>query len=150
MNRLMSVLLFAPLAVAAFSAQAQAVYKCQSETAVVYSHEPCLNAAVVDARPAQEMGKSSGQSRKGADVRKSENGKAKARAMEPVSGETKEQSETRSRRLKLTTEARQECVKLDGVLPSLEADARSSGKPAAPNAEQRLLESRKRFRELRC
>ena len=150
MNRPISVLLFAPLAMAAFCAQAQTVYKCQSEAGVVYSHEPCLNAAVVDTTPTQGMDKSTGQSRKGADVRRSENNKATAKAMEPLLGESAEQLEKRNRRFKLTTEARQECAKLDGVLPVQETEARSSGKPAGPNAEQRLLESRKRFRELRC
>lgn len=150
MNRLISALLLAPVAMAVLGVYAQTVYKCQSETGVVYSHEPCLNAAVVDTTPTQGMDQSSGKSLKGAEVRKSETNRATAKAMEPLLGEKAEQYEKRHRRFKLATAARQECVKLDGMLPGLEADARSSGKPAAPNSEQRLLESRQRFRELNC
>ena len=150
MFRLRACLTPVVLALATWSAGAQTVYKCQSDNAIVYSHEPCLGAAVVDTRPTEGMDKSSGQSRKGADVRKSETNKATAKAMEPLLGETAEQLEKRHRRFKLTVEARQECAKLDGVLTVQETEARSTGKAAAPNAEQRLLESRKRFRELRC
>lgn len=57
----------ASLLVIAASANAQPVYRSVGKGAVVYSHEPCIGAEVVDTT-LQGLDKSSGQSRKGADV----------------------------------------------------------------------------------
>ena len=60
------------LALTALTCAAQTVYKCESKGAVTYSHEPCMGAKVVDTTPTQGLDKSSGSSRKGADVRQVE------------------------------------------------------------------------------
>ena len=79
---------------------------------MVYSHEPCLDAQVVDTTPTQGLDKSSGTSRKGADVQKSETNKAMAKALEPIFGETAEQYELRHKRFKLSPKDRAECATL--------------------------------------
>jgi len=138
------------LVMASFTCGAQVVYKCESKGAVTYSHEPCMGASVVDTTPTQGLDKSSGQSRKGADVRNEENNKAMAEVLKPLLGESPEQRSTRIRRFKLSPADRFECENLDGRLAKLESGVRNPEKAAAARAEVNLFESRKRFRELRC
>jgi hypothetical protein len=129
---------------------AQTVYKCKSNGPVVYSHEPCLGAQVVDTRPTQGLDKLSGTSRKGADVQRSETNKAMSKALEPIFGETAQQYELRHKRFKLPLKDRAECATLDTRLPAHETAARNAEKDAAAAAEATLFESRKRYRELGC
>ena len=117
---------------------------------MVYSHEPCLGAQVVDTTPTQGLDKASGQSRKGADVRRSETNKAMADALQPIFGETPQQYQIRHRRFKLPTKDRLECASLDVRLPEQEMAARDADKDAAGRAVAGLFESRKRYRELGC
>jgi hypothetical protein len=138
------------LAVVASSADAQNVYKCTPNGRVVYSHEPCLGAQVVDTRPTQGLDKSSGQSRKGADVQKNEMNKAMAEALQPILGETPAEREKRHRRFKLPPSDRSECATLDAALLAQEAELRKTDKGGVPKAEAALFESRRQFRELRC
>lgn len=138
------------LALTAFTCMAQTVYKCESKGAVTYSHEPCMGAQVVDTTPTQGLDKSSGSSRKGADVRQIEQNKAWADAMRPIFGETPAQREKRHRRFKLTPAERSECERLDGRLPAQEAARHNADKAGAARADVDLFESRKRYRELRC
>jgi hypothetical protein len=135
---------------AALSCAAQTVYKCESKGAVVYSHEPCIGARVVDTTPTQGLDKSSGKSRKGADVVKTEQNKAIAEALHPLFGETPAEREKRHRRFKLPSEDRMECYKLDARLPAQQSATRNVDKAAAAKAETNLFEFRKRYRELRC
>jgi hypothetical protein len=132
------------------SVQAQTVYRCESKGSVVYSHEPCLGAKAVDTTPTQGLDRSSGQSRKGADVRKSEQNKVFAEAFQPLLGETPEQRETRHRRFKLSSADKLECANLDSRMPAQAAAVSNAEKAAAAKAKTVLFESRKRFRELRC
>jgi hypothetical protein len=138
------------LALAPICLGAQPVYKCQSKGSVVYSHEPCIDAQVVDTTPTQGLDKSSGKSLKGADVRRSEHNKAMAEALRPIFGESTAEYEKRHRRLKLSPGDRLECSSLDGRMAGQEADVRNAGKGAATGPEAALFESRKRYRELRC
>jgi hypothetical protein len=138
------------LAFAAFVSQAQTVYKCESKGTIVYSHEPCLGAQIVDTTPIQGFDKSSGKSRKGADVLKSEQNKAMAQALQPIFGETPAQREKRHRRFKLPPGDRLECDNLDTRLVTEQSATRDVDKAAAVRAETVLFESRKRYRELRC
>ena len=102
MNRKLKCSLVLGLFVLALSSSyAQTVYRCKSNGSVVYSHEPCLGAQAVDTTPTQGLDKSSGQSRKGADVQKSETNKAMAEALQPIFGETPAEREKRHRRFKL-------------------------------------------------
>jgi hypothetical protein len=138
------------LVLAASSTYAQTVYKCKSNGSVVYSHEPCLGAQIVDTTPTQGLDKSSGTSRKGADVQRSETNKAMAKALEPILGETAEQYELRHKRFKLPPKDRVECATLDTRLPAQEPAARNADKGEAAKAEAALFEARKRYRELGC
>jgi hypothetical protein len=138
------------LATAALTSGAQAVYKCQSKGTVTYSHEPCLGASVVDTTPTQGLDKSSGQSRKGADVRSADNNKAMAEALKPLFNESAKQRATRIRRHKLPLEERLECENLDGRMAKFEAAPESADKAATVEAESNLFASRKRYRELQC
>ncbi|HYD76501.1 DUF4124 domain-containing protein [Ramlibacter sp.] len=129
---------------------AQAVYKCVSKGSVVYSHEPCLGATVVDTTPTQGLDKWTGKTRKGADVARTEHNKAMADALRPLFNETPEQRERRLRRAKLAPADRLECGKLDA---DIEAGASKPGfaqGAAATPTEQRLFEQRKKYRELGC
>jgi hypothetical protein len=138
------------LGLAALPLGAQTVYKCESKGSIVYSHEPCLGAQVVDTTPTQGLDKWSGQSRKGADVLKSEHNKAMADGLRPLLGETPEQRERRHRRFKLPPEDKLECANLDTRLPTQETEVRNADKSVVGRAEAALFESRKRYRELRC
>ena len=75
---------FSFLALTAFACAAQTVYKCGTKGAVTYSHEPCMGGQVVDTTPTQGLDKSSGRSRKGADVRHIEQNKAATDALHPI------------------------------------------------------------------
>lgn len=77
---------------------AQAVYKCESKGSVIYSHEPCVKATVVDTTSTHGLDKWTGKSRKGADVVRIEQNKALADALKPLLKETPEQWEKRRRR----------------------------------------------------
>ncbi len=151
MNRKMtSCLVSGLLALASSSTLAQPVYKCKSNGHVVYSHEPCLGAHVVDTTPTQGLDKSSGTSRKGADVQRSETNKAMTKALEPIFGETAEPYELRHKRFKLPPNDRTECATLDARLSAQETAVRNAAKGEAAGAEAALFQSRKRFRELGC
>lgn len=146
---LSTLLLFLTGAVA--SVGAQPVYKCKSpQGTVAYSHEPCVGARVVDTTPTQGLDKSSGQSRKGADVRRSETNKAMAKALEPILGETAAQYELRHKRFKLPPKDRAECATLDSRLPAQEMAVRNAGQGEGAAAEAALFESRKKYRKLGC
>lgn len=138
------------LALTVFTGAAQTVYKCESKGAITYSHEPCIGAQVVDTTPTQGLDKSSGSSRKGADVRQIEQSKAMADALRPIFGETPGQREKRHRRFKLPPGDRMECDDLDSRLLRHETATRGAAKAAAAKAEADLFDSRKRYRELRC
>jgi len=150
MNHARRIAIVSLFALTALTCAAQTVYKCESKGAVTYSHEPCMGAQVVDTTPTQGLDRSSGTSRKGADVRTTEQNKAFADAMRPILGETQEQWDKRRRRFKLSPAERSECQNLDGRLVKLEAGTRAADKPTAAQAEVSLFESRKRYRELRC
>ncbi len=141
----------AGLVMMASTVHSQAVYRCESQGKVSYSHEPCVGAKAVNTTPTQGLDKSSGKSRKGADVRKAEIDKTMSEAIRPITGLDHEQRQTLHRRFKLPHAAKLECAVLDTRLASHEADERAAGSPKdLQTAQQSLFESRKRFRDLRC
>jgi len=144
--RLMGVLLTLAVTVAG----AQPVYKCEANGKVVYSHDPCLGAAVVDIAPTQGLDKSGGTSRKGDDVRRSEHNRAMSEALRPLLRETPQEYEKRHRRARLLPEEKLECAVLDAQVPSQEQSARTAAPGAKDEANAALLKSRMRFRGLRC
>jgi hypothetical protein len=135
---------------ASATASGQTVYKCKANGTVVYSHEPCLGAEVVDTTPTQGLDKSSGMSRKGVDVRRSEHNKMMAEALRPILGETQVQYETRLRRSKLLREQRLECAVLDRQLARHQRTEDTGVGKSSDGGAAALLELQKQFRELRC
>lgn len=120
---------------------ADPVYRCEQGGKVTYSNEPCVGARVVDTTPTEGLDKSSGKSRKGADVQRAQTHREQAKALEPVFGETAHQRATRHKRAQLPKSAQAECAALDSAV-----GATASG----PGEEQALYAKRARFRELRC
>jgi len=109
-----------------------------------------MGAHVVDTTPTQGLDKSSGKSRKGADVQRSERRKAMADALQPLTGMDAAQFDQFGKRQKLTPEIRRECLALDSQIPDREAAVRSAGKNDLARAEAALFSSRKRFRQIGC
>lgn len=132
------------------TASAQTVYRCEHSGSVVYSHEPCLGAKAVETTPTQGLDKSSGTSRKGADVRASESNRAMADALRPIFRETPEQREKRHWRMKLLPEEKLECNALDLRLTTQATSIRTVDPGSKAQAEAELLKTRSRFRQLRC
>jgi hypothetical protein len=131
-------------------AQAQSVYRCETNGQVAYSHEPCVGARGVDTTPTQGLDKSTGVSRKGRDVQREELNRALNEAMRPLTGMSHEQTKTFERRIKLPASAQAECKLLDLRLPDQEQAVRTSTPAAKTEAEVKLFLSRRRFRELGC
>lgn len=138
------------LAVLAMAGQAQTVYRCEARGKVSYSHEPCVGARPVDTTPTQGLDRSSGVSRKGADVRRVELDKAMGEAMRPITGLGDSQRATLHRRFKLPHAAKQECALLDFRLESQEAAERNANPQNLHAAQWDVFQSRKRYRELNC
>ena len=138
------------LALATFAGQAQTVYRCEAKGQVSYSHEPCVGARPVDTTPTQGLDKSSGVSRKGADVRRAELGKVMGDAMRPITGLDDSQRATLHRRFKLPHAAKLECALLDTRLENQEVAERNASPQNLHAAQWDLFQSRKRYRELSC
>lgn len=131
-------------------AKAQTVYRCELGGKVAYSHEPCLGAKAVDTTPTQGLDRSSGTSRKGADVRRSELDQRTGEALRPITGLSPEQRRAFHRRAKLSAAVQRECKTLDARLPEQEAAERAADPLKRHPAQVALFESRKRYRELGC
>jgi len=138
------------LLVAASAGQAQTVYRCEARGRISYSHEPCVGARPVDIRPTQGLDKSSGVSRKGADVRRIELDKAMGDAMRPLTGLDDAQRATLHRRFKLPHAVKLECALLDSRLENQEAAERNTSSQNLHAEQWDLFQSRKRYRELNC
>ena len=150
-NTLRLLVVLAWMGLAASALHAQTVYRCEAKGRVSYSYEPCVGAKPVNTTPTQGLDKSSGVSRKGADVRKAESHKVMGDALRPITGLDDQQRLTLHRRFKLPHGAKLECAVLDTRLESQQADERNAVNPQDLQAAERsLFESRKRFRELRC
>ena len=131
-------------------AQAQSVYRCETNGRVGYSHEPCVGAKVVDTTPTQGLDKSTGTSHKGHDVRREEFKRTLNEAMRPLTGMSHEQTKAFERRMKLPAVVQAECKLLDMRLPDQEQTVRNSAQAARAEAEVQLFLSRRQFRELGC
>jgi Domain of unknown function (DUF4124) len=131
-------------------AQAQSVYRCETNGRVGYSHEPCVGAKVVDTTPTQGLDKSTGVSLKGRDVQREELNRSFSEAVRPITGRSHEQSKVLHRRFRLPASAQAECKLLDVRLPDQEQAVRTSAPAAKAEAEVQLFLSRRQFRELGC
>jgi hypothetical protein len=132
------------LAFVAANCAAQAVYKCGAKGAILYSHEPCVGAEVVDTTPTQGLDKFSGTSRKAAEVQRIESRKIMDQALRPLTGLSPEEMDKRRRRAPLTAPEQAECGRLDGEL------VRGRENSAHARSEVETFELRRRIRELRC
>jgi hypothetical protein len=144
MNRLTGLVL-ACLLVGSTNVISQSVYKCVAKGAITYSHEPCLGAEVVDTTPTQGLDKFGGQSRKGADVQRTEQRKLVDQALRPLTGLSPEQMQTRRTRSQLSASDQAACDRLDRVM-----GVQNRSRSAAAEADRALFEQRKEYRELRC
>lgn len=131
-------------------AQAQSVYRCETQGCIGYSHEPCVGAKVIDTTPTHGLDKSTGASRKGHDVRREELKRTLNEAMRPLTGMSHEQTKVFERRFKLPASVQAECKLLDMRLPDQERTVRNSAQAVRAEAEVRLFLSRRQFRELGC
>ena len=131
-------------------AQAQSVYRCETNGRVGYSHEPCVGAKVVDITPTQGLDKSTGASRKGRDVQREDFKRSINEAMRPLTGMSHEETKVFERRIKLPASAQAECRLLDVRLPDQEKAVQTSAQETTAEAEVQLFLSRARFRELGC
>lgn len=138
------------LAVAVHTTWAQTVYRCEANGRVAYSHEPCPGAKAVDTTPTQGLDKSSGISRKGADVRRDETNRTFSEAMRPITGKTHEERITMHRRFKLSVSAQAECRALDERIPGEHAAELKATPTTLKDAQFALFRSRARYRELGC
>ncbi len=122
------------------------VYKCESRGMVTYSEKACrgriinTDDAPVPAKP----------NPKEVDVRRIEENRAVAQAMQPRADESAAQFETRRRRASLLPENRDECARLDKRMPVEEASMTNPDPEEVSKAQEALGKSRKRFGELRC
>ncbi|WP_051953904.1 DUF4124 domain-containing protein [Xenophilus azovorans] len=138
------------LALAALPAAGQQVYRCESGGKVAYSDAPCIGAKVIDATPTQGMDKMAGRSRKGREVQRSEMNRQFDEALHPLHGRSHEEMNVLRKRVYLSGRDRQQCVRLDGLLPTLEADAARATGPAKARADVDLYKARKQFFDLKC
>jgi hypothetical protein len=146
------------LAFAACTAQAQKldksriVYRCEHQGKISYSDEPCVGAKEVDVTPTQGLDRSSGVSRKGAEVQRDEHRRQLVQALKPLDANMDEQRFDQSiHRQPLSAEAQRACRQLDQQLPQLKAaEARPTTEAEKAQAEVRLFRARKAFKDLRC
>jgi hypothetical protein len=140
----LSALLF--IGVPSPSSAQTTVYKCESGGTVTYSEKPCRGRVIntgnapVPAKP----------NPKEVDLRRIEENRVVAQAMQPRADESAEQFETRRRRARLMPADRDECARLDKRMPVEEASLTNPDPKEVAKAQQALDKSRKRFGELRC
>jgi hypothetical protein len=149
---------FAALVLAACTAQSQTldksrvVYRCEQQGKITYADEPCVGATEVDVTPTQGLDKSSGVSRKGAEVRRDEHRRQLVQAIKPLDGRMDEKRfDQLVHRQPLSPEAQRGCRQLDQQLPQLKvAEASATTASAKAQAEVNLFRARKAFKDLRC
>jgi hypothetical protein len=122
---------------------AQQVYKCGSGS---YSQKPCSQRTVNTEQapvPAKRTAKDT-------DVRRMEQNRVLARSLRQKPGETAEQFAKRQRRARMMETDRDECARLDARIPVEQARMNTPDSPEVIKAEAALVETKKRFAELRC
>lgn len=147
MRRIVAVSVFL-VSHAAFAAPP--VYRCETNGRVAYSDSPCVGAKVIDATPTQGVDKMSGQSRKGAEVQRTEMNNALDDALKPLTGKSRGEMDVLRRRSRLPMADQAECVRLDRQLAMLDGGESKSDNRARAEAEVRLYQARKRSFDLKC
>ena len=153
---ILSVLFLAASAAAVF-AQAtklppptRTVYKCVVNGKTTFSDEPCLGAEKIQVEPTRGVDKSTGITRKGADVRHEELKEALAEVYKPLTGMNAKELDATQRRLMLEPAARLECAQLDQRIAVGESDERSATGSQRTAAQRQLLLDRQQHRRLGC
>lgn len=126
------------------------VYKCVVNGTATYSDAPCLGAQRIDVEPTRGLNKSSGKEVVGNDVRRERFNEQFAEMIRPVTGMPASQFEVERRRVYLAPEAKAECKRLDVELARQEGQERQTAGEQKAAVQARLLEGRKRQRELGC
>lgn len=132
------------------SVVAQQVYRCDTGGKVAYSDAPCVGAKVIDATPTQGMDKMAGQSRKGREVQRDEFNRQLDGAIRPLTGRSHDDMNVLRKRVYLPAKDQQQCTRLDGLLPTMEADALAARGEAKARADVDLYKARKQFFDLKC
>jgi hypothetical protein len=154
-----SIISFISLCVAAGAVLAQAtklpppartVYKCVVNGKTTFSDEPCLGAEKIDVEPTRGIDKTTGTTRKGADVRNEEFREAVAEAWKPLTGMSAKEFDVANRRLRLEPAARAECAQLDRRINVGEVDERAAAPAQRPTVQRQLWVDRQRHRRLGC
>ena len=127
------------------------VYKCEEGGKVNYSDSPCLGAKKVDVEPTRGLNKSTGRELQGQDVRNERFREDVADAIKPLTGMSAKQTDQFGRRMRLSPQARQQCLLLDPQLPAAAAAEAAAKTDAELNrAQKRLLDLRTAYRKLGC
>jgi len=126
------------------------VYKCNVADKIVYSDSPCLGAEKLEIEPSRGLSNSSGHEQLGADVRRERQREDFAEAVKPITGLNAKQLDVQGRRLKLSSNAQEECRALDKSTAASELDEKRASKQELPSIQTHLLSLRKRYRELGC
>jgi hypothetical protein len=127
-------------------AAAQAVYKCPSRAAVLYSEKPCRGRAI-STEQAPVPAKSNAND---VDLRRLEESRVAARALRRKPDESAEQFALRQRRTRLLAQDRAECARLDTRMPVEQASLNNPDPAEAARAEAALKQSTRRFGQLHC
>lgn len=134
-----------------FHAHAQKpVYRCEVGGKVGYSDAPCVGAKEVDVTPTQGMDKMTGNSHKGADVRREEYDSTMADALKPLTGMAPDQYRVYRRRFKLSPADKAECARLDAHLPQLKQRTIAAQPGEKEKTEVELYKARSLFNDLNC
>ena len=128
----------------------RSVYKCTVDGKVSYSDEPCLGAQRLEIEPTRGLNKSTGREMTGKDVGREKHREVMAEALKPLSGMDAKELEVFQRRQLLTPQVRVECGSLDAGIARAEADEKVAPMQMRRDVEERLLNLRKRQRDLRC
>ena len=127
------------------------VYKCVEGKKVYYSDSPCLGAQRIEIQPTRGLNKLTGRELTGADVYSEQRREQIARAVKPLTGMDDKQFAQLGRRTQLSSQAQQQCRKLDAEMPQAEAVERQTSDPKSlVNIQNQLFNLRRQYRELRC
>lgn len=126
------------------------VFKCVVDGKASYSDTPCLGAQRIEITPTRGMNKSTGKELSGSDVSRERQSEIFGEAIRPITGLSLEQRAMHSKRFGLSAGAKAECEMLDAlILKNEKAESYESPKDKSA-LQSRLLESRMRYRELKC
>ena len=126
------------------------VYKCEVAGKAIYSDAPCLGAKKIDVEPTRGLSRFSGHERVGADVQHEHSREIFAEAVRPLTGLDAKQLQAQGRRMKLTASEQSECRRLDMEIPAAELEEKNPGKQTLTEVRTRLLNLRKRSRDMAC